>query len=102
MKYIQCARNPREQNAVVFQFGAEIYFQTFKPIKHGEEILVWYADYYEQYYGIPIGVRKLEKNKNSTSSGIHLPRVIEKLQNMSTSNITGVVVKRLNFIYLFQ
>lgn len=69
MKYIRCARSKTEQNAVAFQFGADIYFQTYKTIKPGEEILVWYADYYEQYHGIPVGVRKIKKTKESSQTG---------------------------------
>lgn len=69
MKYIRCARNKTEQNVVAFQFGADIYFQTYKPIKAGEEILVWYAEYYEQYHGIPVGVRKVKKTKESSYTG---------------------------------
>ena len=69
MKYVRCARNKTEQNAIVFQFGADIYFQTYKAIKPGEEILVWYADYYEQYRGIPVGVRKVTKTKESSHTG---------------------------------
>ena len=69
MKYIQCARNITEQNTVAFQFGADLYFQTYKAIKPGEEILVWYAEYYEQHHGIPIGVRKADETKETPQTG---------------------------------
>ena len=71
MKYIRCARNTSEQNTVVFQFGADIYFQTYKTINPGEEILAWYAEYYEQYFGIPVGVKKLNKTKETSQTGRH-------------------------------
>ena len=68
MKYIQCARNMAEQNSVAFQFGADLYFQTYKAIKPGEEILVWYAQYYEQHHGIPVGVKGNKNNESSHAS----------------------------------
>ena len=58
MKYVQCARNTTEQNTVLFQFGANIFFQTCREIRAGEELLVWYADYYEKHHGMPVGVRQ--------------------------------------------
>lgn len=84
MKYIQCARNENEQNMVVFQFGADIYFQTYKKIEIGEELLVWYAEYYEQYYGIPVGVRNLAKTKGCSETGqqnVFCCNVIELLES---------------------
>ena len=69
MKYIQCARNISEQNTVAFQYGADLYFQTYKAIQSGEEILVWYAEYYEQHHGIPVGVRKKDENKKTSQTG---------------------------------
>lgn len=69
MKYIQCARHTTEQNTVAFQFAADVYFQTYKTIRPGEEILVWYAEYYEQYLGIPVGVRTANKMKETLQEG---------------------------------
>ena len=76
MKYIRCARNTSEQNTVVFQFGADIYFQTYKTINPGEEILAWYAEYYEQYFGIPVGVKKLNKTKETSQTGRHSINIV--------------------------
>lgn len=69
MKYIQCARNTTEQNMVVFQYGAHIYFQICKDIQVGEELLVWYAEYYDQYLGIPIGVKKFPNAMDNSKKG---------------------------------
>lgn len=81
-KYIQCARNTAEQNTVAFQFGADIYFQTYKTIKPGEEILVWYAEYYEQHHGIPVGVRKINKTKEMSETGKSLYSTYIKYNNI--------------------
>ena len=72
MKYIQCARNTTEQNTVVFQFGPDLYFRTYKTIRPGEEILVWYAEYYEQHHGIPVGVRKVNNTNEVSQTGTYL------------------------------
>ncbi|XP_028399242.1 putative histone-lysine N-methyltransferase PRDM6 isoform X2 [Dendronephthya gigantea] len=80
MKYIQCARNISEQNTVAFQFGADIYYQTYKTIQPGEEVLVWYAEYYEQHHGIPVGVRKITKKKSPLETETATTEILKRAQ----------------------
>lgn len=88
MKYIQCARNTNEQNTVVFQFAADVYFQTYKKIGVGEELLVWYAEYYEQYLGIPVGVRQLTKTNSNSETTTRTNKPVENNQNNKESPST--------------
>ena len=57
MRYIRCARNRFEQNMHVVQYGPNIYYRSFKDIKPGMELLVWYESQYEQYFGIPMFIK---------------------------------------------
>ena len=57
MRYIRCARNRFEQNMYLVQYGPNVYYRSFKEIKPGEELLVWYESQYEQYFGIPMFIK---------------------------------------------
>ena len=57
MRYIRCARNQREQNMHMVQYGPNIYYRSFKEINPGEELLVWYENQYEQHFGIPMYIK---------------------------------------------
>ena len=46
MRFVNCAREEKEQNLVAFQYCGEIYFRTSKPIDPGTELLVWYHNKY--------------------------------------------------------
>ena len=52
MRYVNCARHDQEQNLCAFQYKNEIYYRTFKIIKPGQELLVWYGDSYASLLGI--------------------------------------------------
>lgn len=53
MRFIRCARNKQEQNLFAFQYLGNVFYRTFKAIRPGEEMLVWYDEKYPQYLGIP-------------------------------------------------
>lgn len=57
MRYIRCARNYHEQNMHMVQYGPNIYYCSFKDIKRGDELLVWYENQYEQHFGIPLRIK---------------------------------------------
>ena len=44
MRFVNCARNNKEQNLVVVQFRGEIYYKTCVPVEAGSELLVWFDD----------------------------------------------------------
>lgn len=44
MRFVNCARDSKEQNLVAVQFRGEIYYKTCNPVESGSELLVWYDD----------------------------------------------------------
>ncbi|XP_041356285.1 zinc finger protein 724-like isoform X2 [Gigantopelta aegis] len=52
MRYVNCARTEEEQNVTAYQFSGQIYYRSFKPIKPGSELLVWYGQEYAKELGI--------------------------------------------------
>jgi len=44
MKFVNCARDNKEQNLVAVQFRGEIYYKTCIPVEAGSELLVWFYD----------------------------------------------------------
>ena len=44
MKFVNCARDSKEQNLVAVQFRGEIYYKTRIPVEAGSELLVWFDD----------------------------------------------------------
>ncbi|KAI4898148.1 hypothetical protein NFI96_023060, partial [Prochilodus magdalenae] len=52
MRYVNCARNDEEQNLVAFQHQGGILYRSCRPIKPGEELLVWYAEEYARNHDI--------------------------------------------------
>ncbi|KAK1803146.1 hypothetical protein P4O66_021681 [Electrophorus voltai] len=46
MRYVNCARNDEEQNLVAFQYCGGILYRCCRPIKAGQELLVWYGKEY--------------------------------------------------------
>ncbi|XP_058515349.1 histone-lysine N-methyltransferase PRDM7-like, partial [Ochotona princeps] len=51
MRYVNCARNDKEQNLVAFQYHRQIFYHTCQVIKPGCELLIWYGDEYGQKLG---------------------------------------------------
>ncbi|KAJ8032787.1 Histone-lysine N-methyltransferase PRDM9 [Holothuria leucospilota] len=52
MRFVNCARNEKEQNLVAFQYLGQIYYRSFKPIPNGTELLVYYGKDYAKDLGI--------------------------------------------------
>ena len=44
MRFVNCARDDKEQNLLQVQYRGEIYFKTLVPVEAGSELLVWYED----------------------------------------------------------
>ena len=44
MRFVNCARDSKEQNLVAVQFRGEIYYKTCSAVESGTELLVWYGD----------------------------------------------------------
>ena len=52
LRFVNCARSEEEQNLVAFQFRGRIYYRSYKVIRPGEELLVYYGDSYAKQLGI--------------------------------------------------
>ncbi|KAF4081650.1 hypothetical protein AMELA_G00163510 [Ameiurus melas] len=52
MRYVNCARNGKEQNLVAFQYRGGIFYRCCQPIKTGQELLMWYEDDYGKNLGL--------------------------------------------------
>ncbi|PIK44738.1 Prdm9 [Apostichopus japonicus] len=52
MRFVNCARDDREQNLVAFQYLGQIYYRSYKPIPCGTELLVYYGKDYARDLGI--------------------------------------------------
>lgn len=52
MRFVNCARDEKEQNLVAFQYLGQIYYRSFKPIPAGTELLVYYGKDYARDLGI--------------------------------------------------
>lgn len=46
LRYVNCARNEREQNLVAFQYQGGILYRCSQPIEPGQELLMWYEEDY--------------------------------------------------------
>ncbi|XP_062851743.1 histone-lysine N-methyltransferase PRDM9-like [Trichomycterus rosablanca] len=46
MRFVNCARNDEEQNLVAFQYRGGIFYRCCRPIRAGQELLVWYSEDY--------------------------------------------------------
>ena len=56
MRFVNCARNEDEQNALAYQFCGGIYYRTFKTIYPESELLVWYGEKYAKELGIDFDI----------------------------------------------
>ncbi|KAI7793187.1 hypothetical protein IRJ41_007585 [Triplophysa rosa] len=52
MRYVNCARSEVEQNLVAFQYEGAILYRCCRPIKTGEELLVWYGEEYARDFDV--------------------------------------------------
>ena len=51
LMFVKRARWSQEQNVVVYQHGADIYFVTRRDVQEGEELLYWYSSDYAELLG---------------------------------------------------
>ncbi|XP_035878430.1 histone-lysine N-methyltransferase PRDM9-like [Phyllostomus discolor] len=51
MRYVNCARDDKEQNLVAFQYHRQIFYRTCRVIRPGCELLVWFGGEYGQELG---------------------------------------------------
>jgi len=54
LRFINCARNEKEQNLLSFQHQGNIYCYTIKDILPGTELLVWYGEQYVKLLGLTV------------------------------------------------
>jgi len=54
LRFINCARNEKEQNLLSFQSRGKIYCYTIKDILPGKELLVWYGEQYVKLLGLKV------------------------------------------------
>ncbi|KAM8788913.1 LOW QUALITY PROTEIN: histone-lysine N-methyltransferase PRDM9-like, partial [Rhynchonycteris naso] len=52
MRYVNCARDDKEQNLVAFQYHRQIFYRTCWVIRPDSELLIWCGDKYGQKLGI--------------------------------------------------
>jgi len=46
---------------------AEIYYETCRDVTYGVELLVWYGDCYDQFLGIPVSLKTLTDQSETTT-----------------------------------
>ena len=51
-RYVNCSRNPHEENVEMKQRSFKIYYWSTRWIYPGEELLVWYGEEYAEELGI--------------------------------------------------
>lgn len=69
MRFVNCSRCEDEQNLVAYQFRGEMYYRTYKSIKPGQELLVWYGESYAKDLGISLND---DQDRSSTKSTVFL------------------------------
>ncbi len=52
LRYVNCARNYKEQNVVAFQYTEHIFYRACKDIPPSCELCVWYGREYARDLGI--------------------------------------------------
>ncbi|XP_020857811.1 PR domain zinc finger protein 14 [Phascolarctos cinereus] len=63
MSLVNCARFPEEQNLSAVQCQGQIFYESCKEILPNQELLVWYGDCYQQFLGIPVNLKVVDKGK---------------------------------------
>ncbi|XP_028295510.1 PR domain zinc finger protein 1-like [Gouania willdenowi] len=66
MRYVNPACTVKEQNLVACQSGLDIFFYTIKPLKPGQELLVWYCHEFAQRCNYPpLGQLAIDSSEQS-------------------------------------
>ena len=56
LRYVNCARHPRELNLEMLPCYGKVFFMTRREVKKGEELLLYYGDSYALELGIDPGL----------------------------------------------
>ncbi|XP_062851851.1 histone-lysine N-methyltransferase PRDM9-like [Trichomycterus rosablanca] len=68
MRYVNCACNNEEHNLVAFQYQEMILYRCCRPIKHGQELLVWYDEEYSKDFELFDQLWKTKSSAEETKS----------------------------------
>ena len=52
LRYVNCARHPRELNLEILQCYGKVFFMASRDVAEGEELLIYYGDSYASKLGI--------------------------------------------------
>ena len=52
LRYVNCARDSREENTDTFNCGGRNFYYTTKDVQPDSELLVWYGASYGKWLGI--------------------------------------------------
>ncbi|KAK3522609.1 hypothetical protein QTP86_027162 [Hemibagrus guttatus] len=77
MRYVNCARHDGEQNLVAFQYRGGILYRCCRPIKPGQELLLWYEENYARNLG-PAFHHIWNKKCSSKGKGRELADMMER------------------------
>ncbi|XP_054629525.1 putative histone-lysine N-methyltransferase PRDM6 [Dunckerocampus dactyliophorus] len=86
MRYIRCARHCAEQNMMVVQYRASIFYRACMDIPRGSELLVWYNDSYTSFFGIPLQCVAQDENLNVPAS---VAEAMTRQESFSAFNKNG-------------
>ncbi|CAH0549351.1 unnamed protein product [Brassicogethes aeneus] len=78
LRYVNCARHVNEQNIIAFQYRGKLYYRTFRNIKKGEELLV----YYGLKFATELGIKEknyFDANQNIVES--NTKKTIKEIEN---------------------
>ena len=53
-RWVNCARNEREENVLFYSCKGKAYYVTFRDVYPGEELLVYYGNSYAETLGIDL------------------------------------------------
>ncbi|XP_053368491.1 histone-lysine N-methyltransferase PRDM9-like [Clarias gariepinus] len=79
MRFVNCSCDNKEQNLVAFQYHGGIFYRCCRPIRQGQELLVWYTEEYGKNLSVAFGYIW---KKKCTANETH----IEANQWMSTQD----------------
>lgn len=54
-RFVNCSCDDEEQNLVAFQYHGGIFYRSCRPIRPGQELLVWYTEEYARNLSIAFG-----------------------------------------------
>ncbi|ESO85944.1 hypothetical protein LOTGIDRAFT_130157, partial [Lottia gigantea] len=80
LSYVNCARNPQEQNLELVQIGHNIFYRAIKDIAPQKELLVWYGSSTKLYLGLPTPDLTIEKSSRNLCTDTTPFKFVCKLQ----------------------